>query len=434
MAAASHPPATLPPPSTQPFRSHSPFGAPAPEPYGASPYYYDDSKGQSHTHHHHHGAHHGAFQPPPPPPPYDSPTRAGGGPAAAAGPPGPVPSAVYVVPPKIEMQPWARKAWRWLVHSTTGVARVDLRRPTPPLPEQYDGNLLVVRSRQSVAANRGGGGGGGGGGFKRRGRQAEAPVPVPVMYTAPGYYPAVPPAGPIALAAATLPTPGQPLLMGARIKITRSFLIGGGRADTATTSSSTSSEEAEAEVEAEGPAAGAKAQAPSGGQQQQQQPPRPPRRRWQPSPLARSWAEKPLFDIGVGVNLDVDQQQIQPVARIKIKDLVSIKAAPLGLLKISRSIPLGPVALKVRYELPLAHATHFWEPPARLMVRLDSAAGSGVHLTPGGLEFDEQVVQFGRAVSLRASASLAFPRQLPLEQGEPPLRLQLHRLSLRSIW
>ncbi|GIL56524.1 hypothetical protein Vafri_11858 [Volvox africanus] len=66
--------------------------------------------------------------------------------------------------------------------------------------------------------------------------------------------------------------------------------------------------------------------------------------------------------------------------------------------------------------------------------RLDNAAGSGVHLTPGGLELDEQVLQFGSAVNLRASASVLFPRQLPLEEGEPPLRLQLHRLSLRSIW
>lgn len=46
---------------------------------------------------------------------------------------------------------------------------------------------------------------------------------------------------------------------------------------------------------------------------------------------------------------------------------------------------------QVRYELPLAHARNFWEPPARLLVRLDGARGTGVHLTPGGLEFDEQV-------------------------------------------
>ncbi len=46
---------------------------------------------------------------------------------------------------------------------------------------------------------------------------------------------------------------------------------------------------------------------------------------------------------------------------------------------------------QIRYELPLDHARHFWEPPARLLVRLDGARGTGVHLTPGGLEFDEQV-------------------------------------------
>ncbi|KXZ43100.1 hypothetical protein GPECTOR_102g53 [Gonium pectorale] len=159
------------------------------------------------------------------------------------------------------------------------------------------------------------------------------------------------------------------------------------------------------------------------------------RRRGRPKWLPSSWAEKPLLDVGVGVNLDVEQQQIQPVARIKIKDLLSIKAFPFGHLKISRSIPLGPLALKFRYELPLAHADRFWEPPARLMVRLDSAAGSGVHLTPGGLEFDEQVLRFGTAVSLRASAGVSFPRQLPWSEDDgPPFKVQVHRLSLKSIW
>ncbi|GIL93421.1 hypothetical protein Vretifemale_20825 [Volvox reticuliferus] len=304
---------------------------------------------------------------PPPPPPYDSPPPQVGGPfrlSDAAALPGrkqggggggevthvTIPSAVYVAPPKIEMQPWARKAWRWLVDNTTGVARVDLRRPTPPLPEQYAGNLLFVRSRQSVETQRDGGGS-----TDRhlRGRhQDAAPVYKDPMYGQ--SYPGAPTA---------TSTPVHPLLMGARIKITRSFIIGGGKGAEGGNGGASS------DAEAEGPpavtAAGDAAVAA----------PRPHaswrrgRGALRGSPLARSFAEKPLLDLGVGINLDVDQQQIQPVARIKIKDLVSIKAAPLGLLKISRSIPLGPVALKVRYELPLAHARHFWEPPARLMVR-----------------------------------------------------------------
>ncbi|GIL56525.1 hypothetical protein Vafri_11858 [Volvox africanus] len=354
MAMTSHPPGTLPPPSTQPRHAHSP------SPYGSSSEPYGDPLAPNPGRHHtlQAGGYPGPY--PPPPPTHDSPPSQAGGPirppvsAALSGGGGggeanhvSVPATVYVTTPKIEMQPWARKAWRWLVDNTAGVARVDLRRPTPPLPEQYDGNLLFVRSRKSVVSQHDGGWAPD---HHARGRQRDA-VPA---YREPMYgqsYPGAP---------AAISPPGHPLLMGARIKITRSFLIGGGKGGNSGASTETGVEGPPA-VTAAGDAAVAA--------------PRPhfSWRRGQGalrgSPLARSFAEKPLLDLGVGINLDVDRQQIQPVARIKIKDLVSIKAAPLGLLKISRSIPLGPVALKVRYELPLAHARHFWEPPARLMVR-----------------------------------------------------------------
>ncbi|PNH07672.1 hypothetical protein TSOC_005828 [Tetrabaena socialis] len=319
-----------------------------------------------HQHQHHNGgdpyaqsSHRG---PPPPPPPYpEEPHPAG---RVAVG-----PSPVYVAPPKIEMQPWARNAWRWLANNTSGVARVDLRRPTPPLPEQYDGNLLFVRSRHDPAAAVGGN--------------------------------------------------------GARIKITRSFLIRGpsrrGAAPDGSSSSSSSSEDGSAEsgvgsAYSAARAAAASAPPPSVGAYPAaplSYPPPPP------LPLAKRswWSDKPLLDIGVGFNLDMDQQQVQPIARIKIKDLLSIQAAPMGLLKISRCLPLGPVMLKVGGG------------------GLDNAAGSGIHLTPGGIEFDEQVLRFGTAVTMRASAGLAFPRQLPIAEGDPhPLKLEVHRLSLKSIW
>ncbi|EFJ40482.1 hypothetical protein VOLCADRAFT_121722 [Volvox carteri f. nagariensis] len=247
MAATSHPPATLPPPSTQPFRhSRSPYGG-APEPYG-DPY----ASGDSYRHHTHHA---GPYPPPHPPP-------GGGFPRAESTTRVYIPSTVHVAPPKIQMQPWARKCWRWLVDNTTGVARVDLRRPTPVYGPVYGQTYPAASS----------------------------------------------PTG-------TLTMARQPLLMGR-----------------------------------------------SGGAKE---------------------SGKPLLDVGMGINLDVDQQEIQPVARIKIKDLVSIKVAPMALLKISRSIPLGPVALKCMSISPQQCAV--------------------------------QVLQFGSSVSLRTSASLLFPRQLPLE-------------------
>lgn len=49
-----------------------------------------------------------------------------------------------------------------------------------------------------------------------------------------------------------------------------------------------------------------------------------------------------------------------------------------------------------------------------------------------------QVLRFGSAVTLRASAGLTFPRQLPIDwdaEGEAaPFGLRVHRLSLKSVW
>ncbi|KAG2500554.1 hypothetical protein HYH03_001326 [Edaphochlamys debaryana] len=342
------------------------------------------------SHHHSHHHHSNGSAPPPPPPP----------PVA-----GPGPTAVYVAPPRIEMQPWAKDVWRWLVDNTQGVARVDLRRPTVPLPEQYDGNLLVVRPRGAPEGR---------GRFGGRRQAAQPPIMTPmygqVVYDMPGN-----------TAAAT----GRNMPTGARIKITRSFIVGGPK------------QRAKAKAKARAQAASDGGREASSSSSDELEEVKEAVRGLIPDSLRRRlrmWADKPLLDMGVGVNLDMDLQQIQPVARIKIKDFMSLSAAPMGLLKLSHSFPIGPVALKVRYELPLEHSKTFWQPPARLLVRLDNAAGSGVHLTASGLEFDEQVVRFGSNVSMRASAALNFPRQLPLQEGEPPFELRVHRLSLKSIW
>lgn len=249
---------------------------------------------------------------------------------------------------------------------------------------------------------------------------------------------------------------------GARIKITRSFLVGGlgswGRFKCSERDSSSSSSE-------EGAAAA------DGKHMHAVPPPLTPPPLGSPRPKLWAWSDRPLLDFGLGICLDLDAQQvgqgmgawgpaglgkvvngqsigtarkvqgglrfcaiakrvhyrtcvespcrasstanaqIQPVARIKVKDLVSLKvrtaiklaiaqcvgvscalalrcfvsrrnlvpwrpcvscppslrhpliiqAFPMGMLKISRSIPLGPVALKVRYEAS-RHGVHLRVP------------------------------------------------------------------------
>jgi len=64
-------------------------------------------------------------------------------------------------------------------------------------------------------------------------------------------------------------------------------------------------------------------------------------------------------------------QELHGVARFKVADLLSIKLLPRPLLKLGGawSLPGTGMALRVKYEVPLAHLGEFWTPPARVMVR-----------------------------------------------------------------
>ena len=68
--------------------------------------------------------------------------------------------------------------------------------------------------------------------------------------------------------------------------------------------------------------------------------------------------------------------------------------------------------------------------------RLDNDVGSGVHLSPSGVEFDERRVALGANTEVRAGASLRFPRQLPFDPDDPDanFRLTINRLSLKTLW
>lgn len=73
--------------------------------------------------------------------------------------------------------------------------------------------------------------------------------------------------------------------------------------------------------------------------------------------------------------------------------------------------------------LPVASISMFYNPPCRL----DNTSGTGIHLSPAGVEFDERVVRLGSGLSLRAAASLRFPRQLPIDRDDNDLGIKVHR-------
>ena len=164
-------------------------------------------------------------------------------------------------------------------------------------------------------------------------------------------------------------------------------------------------------------------------------------------------------------------------ARLKIRDLVSIRALPAPALRVQKrlAVPLlqqQGLGLRLSYECPLARLGSFYRPPARLMLSIDnapdqararrrgrpalpaaSAAGrtpssspcaashastpsllQGIRLTSAGLEVDKALALGGGAAVLRGAGVLALPRELPVAEGEPLVRCELRRLGLKARW
>ncbi len=66
--------------------------------------------------------------------------------------------------------------------------------------------------------------------------------------------------------------------------------------------------------------------------------------------------------------------------------------------------------------------------------RLDNKAGSGIHVGPSGVEFDERVLALGANAEARCGASVGFPRQLPVVEGQQLFNWDIHRLGLKTRW
>ncbi|DBB09333.1 TPA: hypothetical protein ACH3X3_007912 [Trebouxia sp. C0006] len=146
--------------------------------------------------------------------------------------------------------------------------------------------------------------------------------------------------------------------------------------------------------------------------------------------------DAPLFNFGIGASFELDRAAMQPICRVKIKDFLSIKLLPRPMLKLHKRFPLGNtgLALRVVYDCPLEELDHALEPPARLLVRLDNKAGSGIHVGPSGVEFDERVLALGANAEARFGASVGFPRQLPVVEGQQLFNWDIHRLGLKTRW
>ncbi|CAI5474367.1 unnamed protein product [Closterium sp. Yama58-4] len=131
------------------------------------------------------------------------------------------------------------------------------------------------------------------------------------------------------------------------------------------------------------------------------------------------------LNFGVGANYEVNGSRLEPKLRIRTPH-VALHLLPEPDIELRWKWRLGTtnVALDVRYTLPLRSFDRFWDRAAGvgLSVNLFNPIGTGFHLSPGGLEFDEQVVKLGKHTKLRLAATFMFPKHLPLEEDEEPIR------------
>eukprot|EP00271_Cylindrocystis_brebissonii_P007711 TRINITY_DN21343_c0_g1_i1.p1 TRINITY_DN21343_c0_g1~~TRINITY_DN21343_c0_g1_i1.p1 ORF type:complete len:350 (-),score=40.78 TRINITY_DN21343_c0_g1_i1:1147-2196(-) len=145
------------------------------------------------------------------------------------------------------------------------------------------------------------------------------------------------------------------------------------------------------------------------------------------------------LNLGVGMNFDIDASKLEPRLRVRAEyGALHILPRPELEFRGRYNIPIGALAVDMRCRIPLStFAEPFGgekdlnSPGPRLMVSLFHSEGSGVHLTPGGLEFDERVWRIGQHTGLRVAAMLGFPRQIPFDESDP-LKIHVTRLGLKT--
>lgn len=140
-----------------------------------------------------------------------------------------------------------------------------------------------------------------------------------------------------------------------------------------------------------------------------------------------------------GINYSIDDGAFEPRVRLHTP-LVNVRLLPRPELAFRRMLSIGGSGLAVdaRYDLPLSEVG--WR-DARLRLRLVATGGRGIHVTQDGLEFDERMLSLGEttaagvksASTMRLSATAQLPREWPVKDEQPLVRLSLNKLALRVV-
>jgi len=144
----------------------------------------------------------------------------------------------------------------------------------------------------------------------------------------------------------------------------------------------------------------------------------------------------PCFDLGAGLEFCFDTASLRPLARLKFRDVASLRALPAPALKLQKRVLLGTsgFCLRLAYECPLDSLARFFAPPARFMAHLDNAVDSGVRVTQSGLEFAANLWLLDGGARLRGGGILRLPSQLPVDEDEALVGFEVRRLGLKARW
>eukprot|EP00898_Chlorokybus_atmophyticus_P006433 jgi/Chlat1/6791/Chrsp51S06488 len=137
-------------------------------------------------------------------------------------------------------------------------------------------------------------------------------------------------------------------------------------------------------------------------------------------------------NFGIGASISVETGQLDPVVRLKAR-WATLRFLPTPTLELRQAYRLTKnLAIGMKYRLPVSDLDQGVFAPARLHVALFNPVGSGIHLTPSGLEFDERIFRLGPGSHLRLGATVDLPREFPLEPGERVWNIAIHRAQLKA--
>lgn len=144
----------------------------------------------------------------------------------------------------------------------------------------------------------------------------------------------------------------------------------------------------------------------------------------------------PLFDFGIGVSFDVDTARLEPKARLRIRNVVSLTAVPNLGVKVQKRFPISntPYAIRCSYTCPFDEIHQFYKPPARLLVTLDNTQDYGVKVSQAGIEAAANTWLFGDRAHVQAAALVRLPNAIPLKSDEEIIRIEPRRCGLKMLW